>query len=186
MSAEQPRRQRLLDAAVAYFAEHGVADTSLRQIAERIGTSHRMLLYHFGSRDGLLGAVVDAVEQTQRDTMQALLSTPDTDPLRQATRFWRTVTDAALTYGPLFFELSGHAMQGRPHAAALRDALVEPWLDAIAAQWRAQGRSAKDARLQARLDLAVARGLLYDLLITGDRRAVDAAMRRYVGWAYGR
>ena len=46
-------RQRLLDAVVTYFTEEGLADESLRRIAEAIGTSHRMLLYHFGSKDGL-------------------------------------------------------------------------------------------------------------------------------------
>jgi hypothetical protein len=45
--------------------------------------------------------------------------------------------------------------------------------------WRARGVPARRARSQARLDLAVARGLLHDLLLTGDRRGVDAVMRRY-------
>jgi hypothetical protein len=45
--------------------------------------------------------------------------------------------------------------------------------------WGARGVPKRAARLQARLDLAVARGLLHDLLLTGDRSAVDAAMRSY-------
>jgi hypothetical protein len=45
--------------------------------------------------------------------------------------------------------------------------------------WRARGVPRKRAREQARLDLAVARGLLHDLLLTGERTQVDAAMRRY-------
>jgi AcrR family transcriptional regulator len=173
-------RQRLLDAAVGYFAEHGVADTSLRHLAAQIGTSHRMLLYHFGSREGLLGAVVDAVETAQRATLLQLADEAGADPLEQSMRFWRAVTEAALVYGPLFFELSGHAMQGRPHAGALRNALVEPWLEPLARLWIRRGRPAGAARVQARLDLAVARGLLYDLLITGDRAGVDAALAAYV------
>ena len=63
-SAEPPvatGRDQLLTRTVEYFATHGVADTSLRRLAEEIGTSHRMLLYHFGSREGLLSAVVDRV-----------------------------------------------------------------------------------------------------------------------------
>lgn len=187
-------RQRLLDGAVEYFAAHGVTDTSLRHLAERIGTSHRMLLYHFGSREGLLAAVVDAVEQAQRDLLASLTATgtagtagtepePDADPLKRALRFWDAVADAATIYGPLFFELSGHAMQGQPHAAGLRPALVEAWLDPLAATWIALGQPPDAARRRARLDLAVARGLLYDLLITGDRAGVDAAMRAYVAQA---
>ena len=36
------------------------------------------------------------------------------------------------------------------------------------------------ARAEARLGVAVVRGLLLDLLATGDREAVDAAMERYI------
>ncbi|MGV0800037.1 helix-turn-helix domain-containing protein, partial [Mycolicibacterium elephantis] len=48
------RRQELLDAMVAEFARAGIGDRSLREVAAAIGTSHRMLLHHFGSRDELL------------------------------------------------------------------------------------------------------------------------------------
>jgi len=47
-------RERLLAAAVGHALDSGIADLSLRQLAAAIGTSHRMLLYHFGSRQGLL------------------------------------------------------------------------------------------------------------------------------------
>ena len=50
-------RERLLEAAVDHFGRHGIGDTSLRGIAEALGTSHRMLIYHFGSREGLLSEV---------------------------------------------------------------------------------------------------------------------------------
>jgi AcrR family transcriptional regulator len=176
-------REQLLTRAVEYFAAHGVADTSLRRLAEAIGTSHRMLLYHFGSRQGLLAAVVDRVEREQRANLAVLLAEvgeTGADPVDQGLRFWRAVTDAALIYGPLFFELSSHAMQDLPHAAALRPDLVESWLRPLAEGWTMLGYSPAAARQQARLDLAVARGLLHDLLITGDRAAVDAAMERYI------
>jgi AcrR family transcriptional regulator len=176
-------RDSLLARAVSYFASNGIADTSLRQLAEQIGTSHRMLLYHFGSREGLLAAVVGQVESEQRAHLMALLAETvedGADLVGQGLRFWHSVTDAALIYGPLFFELSSHAMQGLPHATTLRPGLVESWLDPLAASWVLLGLSADGARRQARLDLAVARGLLHDLLLTGDRTGVDAAMHRYL------
>jgi AcrR family transcriptional regulator len=140
-----------------------------------------MLIYHFGSREGLLAAVVDTVEGGARQTLARMVedARTDPDPLDAGLRFWRLVTDDALVYGPLFFELSSHAMLGLPHAVELRGRLVTTWLDALASMWRARGVPARRARTQARLDLAVARGLLHDLLLTGDRRGVDAAMRRY-------
>jgi AcrR family transcriptional regulator len=174
-------RDALLERAIGHFATEGIGDTSLRALAEAIGTSHRMLIYHFGSREGLLAAVVDTVEGGARQTLAQMVeeARTDPDPLDAGLRFWRLVTDDALVYGPLFFELSSHAMLGLPHAVELRGRLVTTWLDALASMWRARGVPARRARAQARLDLAVARGLLHDLLLTGDRRGVDAAMRRY-------
>lgn len=181
-------RDALLARAIGHFAENGVGDTSLRALAEAIGTSHRMLIYHFGSRDGLLAAVVDTVEQGARDTLARMVeeAKADPDPLEAGLRYWHLVTDDALVYGPLFFELSSHAMLGLPHAAELRERLVTTWLEALEAMWRARGVPRLAARQQARLDLAVARGLLHDLLLTGERRAVDRAMQRYAADAVER
>jgi AcrR family transcriptional regulator len=174
-------RDALLAGAIGHFAEHGVGDTSLRALAEAIGTSHRMLIYHFGSRDGLLAAVVEVVEQGARDTLARMVeeAKADPDPYDAGMRYWRLVTDEALVYGPLFFELTSHAMLGLPYAADVRERLVTTWLDALTSMWRARGVPTRDARAQASLDLATARGLLHDLLLTGDRKRVDAAMRRY-------
>jgi AcrR family transcriptional regulator len=174
-------RDGLLAGAIAHFARYGVGDTSLRALAEAIGTSHRMLIYHFGSREGLLAAVVDTVEQGARATVSRMVeeAANDPDPLEAGLRYWSLVTDDALVYGPLFFELSSHAMLGLPHAAELRERLVTTWLDALAAMWEARGVAPAPAREQARLDLAIARGLLHDLLLTGERAAVDGAMRTY-------
>jgi AcrR family transcriptional regulator len=174
-------RDALLLRAIEHFAAHGVGDTSLRSLAGAIGTSHRMLIYHFGSRVGLLAAVVEAVERGARETLLRMVeeAADDPDPLDAGLGYWRLVTDDALVYGPLFFELSSHAMLGLPHAAELRSSLVTTWLDALTTMWRARGVPARTARTQARLDLAVARGLLHDLLLTGDRRAVDAAMTQH-------
>ena len=174
-------REALLARAIGHFAEHGIGDTSLRALGDSIGTSHRMLIYHFGSRDGLLAAVVDTVEQGARDTLARMVeeARSDADPVAAGLRYWQLVTDDALVYGPLFFELTSHAMLGLPHAVDVRDRLVSTWLEALTSMWTARGVPKGRARQQATLDLATARGLLHDLLLTGDRKRVDAAMRRY-------
>jgi TetR/AcrR family acrAB operon transcriptional repressor len=60
--AEQSARSRrlLLDAAGRLFAEKGYADTSVQAIAEAAGISRGSIAWHFGSKEGLLFAVVDA------------------------------------------------------------------------------------------------------------------------------
>jgi AcrR family transcriptional regulator len=178
-------RDELLCRVVDHLALHGIGAFSLRSLADAIGTSHRMLLYHFGSREGLLEAVVGRVESDGQLALAVEHATDQarSDPLSTGLRFWRAITDRALIYGPLFFELTSHAMIGLPHAAPLRDRLVDPWIDALAGGWAALGVAGGLSRTYARIDLAVARGLLHDLLLSGDRSAVDAAMRTYAAEA---
>jgi len=168
-------RERLLAAAVEHFATHGVGDHSLRALATALGTSHRMLIYHFGSRDGLLAEVVRAVEQQQRDTLDALLADASLSPAEQSWRFWHRVVDATMTHGRLFFELSALAMQDKPYTAPLRDSLVSLWLEPLTELYMRAGVPPDEAPVYARLGLGAARGLLFDLLATGDRAAVDEA-----------
>ncbi len=172
-------REDLLGRAIAWFAEHGVGDTTLRGLARELGTSHRMLIYHFGSREDLLAQVVGAVERAERDTLAALLVGAAEDPYAAGAAFWRHVADTATTFAPLFFELSGLAMQGKPYAAGLRSWLADGWTDGLAAGFEAGGFGPERARQLAQESLAMARGLLFELAVTGDRAAVDAAMDRY-------
>ncbi|MBZ2196714.1 TetR/AcrR family transcriptional regulator [Occultella gossypii] len=175
-------RDRLLRAAIEHFARTGVGDQSLRAIAAAIGTSHRMLIYHFGSREGLLAEVVAAVEAEQRSTLAALMA-EDAAPGDWIRQFWSEVSSAARSYGPFFFELSAHAMQGRGHAAGLRTSLVEPWLEPITAMLVRAGSDPAQAQARARLGLGTTRGLLHDALVTGDFEGADAAMELFIDLA---
>lgn len=168
-------RDDLLARAVAWFAEHGVGDTSLRTLAAGIGTSHRMLNYHFGSREGLLGAVVEAVERAEQDALLELVATYE-DPFEAGAAFWTRVADRAEVFAPLFFELSSHAMRGEPYAEPLRRWLNAGWLGAVREGYARAGVPEDDAGVLALQSLAMARGLLFELAATGDRAAVDAAM----------
>ncbi len=168
-------RDDLLDRAVAWFAAHGVGDTSMRTLAAGIGTSHRMLHYHFGSREGLLTAVVEAVERAEQDALVALTAEYP-DPFQAGAAFWTRVADRAEVFAPLFFELSSLAMRGAPHAEPLRRWLASGWLAPLADGYRRLGLDEDRAATLALQSLAMARGLLFELSATGDRAAVDAAM----------
>jgi AcrR family transcriptional regulator len=167
-------RSRLLDAAVDLLGREGVGDRSLRRLAEALGTSHRMLIYHFGSRDGLLAAVTARVEERQREALAATYD-EDRPPLEAAAAYWEQVVGETLRYGPLFFELAAHAVQGRPHASSLRADLIGAWLPPLVELVRRLGVPAGQAEAHARLALGAARGLLLDLLVSGDRDGVAEA-----------
>jgi AcrR family transcriptional regulator len=176
-------KEDLVAAVLAHVTEHGVGEPSLRTLAAAVGTSHRMLIYHFGSRDGLLLEIVRAVEQQQRDRLAALLADPALSPEEQAERFWARLTDPATWPSErLFFELYGQALQGRPHAVPLLDGVVTDWLEPLTELTVRSGIPPERARAHARLRLAVARGLLLDLLATGDVEGVRAAGEAHLAW----
>jgi AcrR family transcriptional regulator len=178
ISAADPRT-RLLAATLRYVHDHGIGDVSLRELAGAIGTSHRMLIYHFGSREGLLVAVIQAMEAQQLDAVADL--DPDLEPAEALRELWRRLSDPALwPHERLFFEVYGQALQGRPGTVQLLDGIVESWLGPGTAYWTERGATPADARAGARLGVAVVRGLLLDLLATQDREGVDAAMESYI------
>ena len=170
-------REHLLAAAVRHALDAGIADLSLRQIAAAIGTSHRMLIYHFGSREGLLAAVTQAVEEQQR----AALLEPGIPTADQAWQAWRRLSDPKLwPQERLFFELYAYALRGRPGTEGFLDGIVESWVAPAAAARVRAGADEPAARADARLRVAVVRGLLLDLLATGDRAGVDEAYERFL------
>ncbi len=193
-------RDRLLAAAVRHALNAGIADLSLRELAAAIGTSHRMLIYHFGSREGLLAAVTRAVEDQQRAALLgagpaaraagagaagagagAGAGGTAADAGRQA---WRRLSDPGLwPQERLFFELYAHALLGRPGTDGFLDGIVESWVAPIAAGLVAGGADERAARADARLAVAVVRGLLLDLLATKDRAGVDEAYERFLRYA---
>jgi AcrR family transcriptional regulator len=179
---DSPRHQ-LLAAAVARAASGGISDLSLRQIALELDTSHRMLIYHFGSKEGLLAAISTTVEQQQRDALAALGADPSLTPAAAAMQMWERFADPALwPLERLFFDLYAQALQGREHLAGFLDAALEPWFAPTIKTQVARGMPPDQARALARLGVATTRGLLLDLLATGDRGGVDAAMHMFLDW----
>jgi AcrR family transcriptional regulator len=163
------RRQALLDALVDEFAVRGIGDRSLRDVAAAVDTSHRMLLHHFGSREELLLAIVDEVERRQIALMQEL---PE-DPADAIAAMWADLRRPELRpFERLFFECYARGVQGEQPFARMVPAAVNSWLDDDRAQ-------TVDPAMM-RLGLAVARGLLLDLVATGDRGGVDAAAAAFV------
>ncbi len=188
-SAASPSSPRdlILGRAIEHLAAHGLGDTSLRQLAGALGTSHRMLVYHFGSKEGFLVAVVRAVEARQRAALAEIVATAGSaSPAEIMRRFWDRLADPALwPHERLFFELYSQALQGRPHALPLLEGIIDSWIEPAVEFARRHGLPERPARAQARLGLAVMRGLLLDLLATGDRRAVDQALELHVATLVG-
>jgi AcrR family transcriptional regulator len=165
------RRRQLLDALIDEFAANGIGDRSLRDIAAAVGTSHRMLLHHFGSRDDLLIAVVEEVEHRQMTVLPQLPTTP----AEGFAAMWADLRRPELRrLERLFFECYARAAQGEKPFARMVPGAVDGWL----AEAAAVAGDALDPAM-ARLGLAVSRGLLLDLVATNDDAGVDAAAKAF-------
>jgi AcrR family transcriptional regulator len=166
------RKQELLDEVVAELARGGIGDRSLREIGAAVGTSHRMLIHHFGSREGLLTEVVRKVEADQRLFLESL----QLDPEEALEQMWARVSDPRLWPAErLFFECYARASRGEPPFASLLPGLVDDWLDVTVRLGLVWPGDVRTERARARAGLAMVRGLLLDLVGTEDREGVDAA-----------
>lgn len=180
------RRAQLVDAAVDHVAAHGIGDLSLRRLGAAIGVSHRMLIHYFGSKEQLFVEIVRTSERRQRDLLSRLRLEPGLSPAGIARRLWQQLTDPRLAgQERLFFEICGQALRGRPEAAPVLEGLVKDWLEPLVAAEVSAGADPAVARRRARMGLATVRGLLLDLLATGDRAGVDAAMEEFLRLYYG-
>jgi AcrR family transcriptional regulator len=174
---DEQRRRELLDALLEAFSRNGIGGRSLRDIAAEVGTSHRMLLHHFGSREELLVSIVQEVERRQTAMLGRL---PD-DPADAIATSWDELRRPDLRpFERLFFECYARAAQGEAPFTRLLPGAVHDWLTEI--DERSGGAADRDL---ARLGLAVIRGLLLDLVATGDDGEVDAAAAHFVALLRG-
>jgi AcrR family transcriptional regulator len=156
------RRAAVLARAADYVLARGLAGLSLRPLAKALGTSTRMLLYDFGSKEQLIHEILAEIRRREESLLEAEVHTLDD--------VWRWI--AAPEREPflrLFFEMYVGAL-GRKEA----EPLVRDWLEFLRTSWRPPVDEAT-----ATLMVAVVRGLLLDRLATGDRVRTDSALRRF-------
>jgi AcrR family transcriptional regulator len=174
------RRADLLERITDYVAENGLADLSLRPLAEAVESSPRVLLYYFTSKEDLIGEVLAQMRARQRSVFSTLP--------RDATTYSVTVRAAwKLMSAPeharvfrLFFEVYGLALQAPDRYDGFLRGAVDDWIAYLAAGKLEEGYAKGDARAVATVLLAGYRGFLLDLLATGDRRRVDRAVELWI------
>lgn len=165
-------RQELLSDIVDYAGQNGIGEVSLRELADLVGSSHRMLLYHFGSRAGLLAAIVAHNEEREREIARRYAEA-HAAPVAALRGTWKRLRKPSQAGEErVFFELAAMAMYRRPGTERVAEELGERWLEVA--------QNANVDASQLRLDIAVIRGLLLDLLLTGDRKGTDLAFERYL------
>ncbi len=181
--APSARKTELLEAAYRYALENGLGELSLRPLAAAIGSSPRVLLYLFGSKDGLVRALLARTRVDQLALLDEVPAGGAGEPAGLAAvaeHLWTWLSAARhralLT---LWVEGYGRSLVDPGGAwAGFARATVDDWLTVLAAAQPVAERTTAAGRARRTLVLAVLRGALLDVLATGDVRRTTAAVRR--------
>jgi AcrR family transcriptional regulator len=172
---DHQRRAELLDAAVDYATEQGFSELSWRPIAAALGVSTTTLVHHFGTKEQLLEAILGRLRQ--RIVVATSDLTGEQPNLATAARaVWTWSSDPRQwAIFRLFFAVYGRALQAPELFAGFLELVGADWMNTLR---EAQGPDADavTATRTATLVIATIRGLLLDLLASGDQiRVQDTA-----------
>jgi AcrR family transcriptional regulator len=170
---DHKRRQDLLLGALTYAAQHGLADLSLRPLARALGTSDRMLLHYFGTKDELIGQALVA----SRPDVRSLVGRQSLASVGAGARvLWKDMVSGGdqeprvrLLLEVLALAMSQPDLYGEHARRAIAD-----WVAPLADALRSLGMHG-DAEARATLLVDGLRGLALDYYVTGDRARVSMA-----------
>ncbi len=165
------RKDELRDRALDYCLAHGITELSLRPLALKIGTSARLLIYHFRSRDGLIGAVMAEAQRRVQNSFGELMRGAGNKAVLR--RFWDWTTNPRNNpYMRLLFEVQMLALQNPAAYAHHLESTSSSWLELIESVLPPSA----DRRARATLCAAVIDGLLLEFFSTGDLRRTSSAL----------
>lgn len=173
------RRNELLEAAYRYALTHGLADLSLRPLAEAVGSSPRVLLFLFESKDGLLRALLARARADELALLDRVGQPDRPAGLAPAVeRVWTWL--AAKEHRPLLRLWAEAYARSLTHPegawAGFARATVDDSLGVLAGFQAPSERDSEDGAVRRTLALAVLRGALLDLLATDDEERLTAAV----------
>jgi AcrR family transcriptional regulator len=173
------RRVGLLDDVVRHLAEHGLANVSLRPLADALGVSVNALVHHFGSKDDLIVAALRRSERIQQAVedrwLQRRPGMSQADLLRA---WWRWITASPHNLAVVRLGLEAAALDatvtGLPRN--VRGDQIGLWRQQIEQRLIAEGVSPGVAAVEASLTKAMFTGLVIDLMASGQRARLTRAL----------
>jgi AcrR family transcriptional regulator len=174
------RREQLLERAYAYVLAHGLTDLSLRPLATAIGSSPRVLLFLFGSKEGLVRAILARAREEEVALLQRVRADAGDDIAAVARAVWQWLSDpehrGLLVLWSESYVRSLVSSEGP--WAGFAQATVDDWLALLARAQPARRRNSRAGEAERTLVLAVLRGALLDLLASGDEPRTTAAVHQ--------
>lgn len=183
-SRESSARQReLLELAYEYVLRHGLTSLSLRPLAQAIGSSPRVLLFLFGSKEGLVEALLARARTAELEILDRIPPSGAADDFAMVVRsVWRWLL--AKQHRPmlaLWLETYARSLvEPDGPCGNFARKTVEDWLELLAARQPAALRRSTAGTVERALALAVLRGALLDLLATGDEERTTAIVEAHL------
>lgn len=181
--ADSARKQQLLELAYAHVLDHGLADMSLRPLAEAVGSSPRVLLFLFGSKDALVQALLARARQDETGMLEAVhRARPEHGLARTGELVWSWLADPGhrkvLT---LWVEGYSRSLSGGAGPwAGFAERTIADWLEVFAAAQPPARRDTPEGLAERTLLLSVLRGALLDLLASRDEPRTTAAVTAHL------
>lgn len=175
-----PRREELLERAYRYVLDRGLAGMSLRPLATEIGSSPRVLLFLFGSKDGLVRALLARARADELAFLARIPIEEEASLARVGTEVWRWLV-APEHRGLLTLWTESYARSLIEPDGPWDDfaaGTVRDWLGLLADAQAPRERTTAAGAARRTLVLAVLRGALLDLLATGDVARTTLAVQR--------
>jgi AcrR family transcriptional regulator len=181
------RHQELLERAHEYVLANGLTDLSLRPLAAAIGSSPRVLLFLFGSKEGLVRAVLARARQEEMALLQQVRAENGGNLVDVAAAVWRWLSAPERRRLLILWCESyvGSLVSPQGPWAGFAQDTVEDWLALLADAQPGRRRTTRAGAAERTLVLAVLRGALLDLLATGDERRTTAAVHRVLAEVHG-
>jgi len=176
MSQEKSiERMRLLGLTADYLLEHGVLDLRLRTLGVAIGSSHRVLLYYFASKEELIAEALDEAARKASVRDASLLGPQGTGPVvEELTRVWRLVSaPAQLPLIRLFLQVVAVAIHDSTRYAGFLEGLTTEWAAAYREYFGALGMPDEESIAIAAEIVGLQRGLQLELAVGGSPEDVD-------------
>jgi AcrR family transcriptional regulator len=182
--APSARETELLERAYAYSLTHGLGELSLRPLAAAIGSSPRVLLFLFGSKDGLIRALLARARSDELKLLEQLSSRYDEPPGLEVVgrELWTWLSAAERRpLMKLWVEAYARSLVAPDGPwADFAQSTVDDWLDLLATAQPAAERGADRGQARRTGVLAMLRGALLDLLATGDLDRTTGAVNAYL------
>jgi AcrR family transcriptional regulator len=169
--ATSARQDELLELAYQYVLAHGLAGMSLRPLAKAIGSSPRVLLFLYGSKDALIRALLDRARSDELAAIDAFREVENAVGLADSARQvweWLSAPDHRLLLGLWVEAYARSLVDPAGPWAGFAAQTVQDWLGLLASRQPPGRRDSPDGAAERTAVLGVLRGAMLDLLATGD------------------